>query len=140
MFRKALLFLACGALVAAACLGETKRITLRDGRVLIGQVVEKTKATVKVKVKLGVLTFPLEEVRSIEDVFDPKDAYAKKLAKLDKTSASAQLSMGQWAMDQGLLKESRGHLQAALKLEPDNERASLLLRQVMSRLAKSTEM
>jgi hypothetical protein len=104
---------------------------------LVGEVVEKGKETIKIRIRLGVLSFPLSEVKSIEPVHDPKSEYGERLAKLDKTSVAAQLALGRWAMDQGMLKEAQERFQAAAKLAPDDERAALLLRQVTARLDKA---
>jgi hypothetical protein len=136
MRSRALLLAACLSIAASFCLaGELKRIKLRDGRVIEGQIVEKTQTSIKVRMKLGELTFPTDQVTSMEDVHDAKADYEQRLAKLKKDDAGAQVELGRWAMEQGLLAEARTRFQAALELKKDDERAALLLRQVEAKLA-----
>jgi len=134
--RTNILVAACVMLAATACFAQPlKLIRLRDGRVLEGRIVERTDKIIKVRMKLGELSFPADQVVAVDDAFDPRGEYDKRLAAVDKTSPVAQVALGQWAMEQGFLREAKGHFQAALALQKDNERAALLLRQVEAKLA-----
>lgn len=137
MLRNALMCLAACLAAAALCLAQAQRITLKDGRIIEGEIVEKTDAAVKVKVKIGVLTFPSDQIESIEEVVDPKREYQNRLAKLSPTNVDGQVALGQWAVEQGFLKEARERFEAALKVNKNHERAALLLRDVQARIERA---
>lgn len=137
MRTRALLVVGCLAVTAAFCLADgLKRIKLRDGRVVEGEIVEKTADSIKLRMKLGELTFPAGQVVTMEDVYDAKADYEQRLAKLKKDDAGANVELGRWAMEQGLLAEARKHFKAALEINKDDERAALLLRQLEAKLAQ----
>jgi len=138
MLKHALVAVACCLLLAATSQAELKQIKLKNGRVFVGDVVEKTKDGIKVKGKLAVLFYPSDEIESIEAVRDPKAEYAQRLAKVDKASAGAHVRLGRWAMDNKLYKQAAECFRAALKIKKDHERAKLLLRQAEAKLAENT--
>ncbi len=125
-------------LLSATCLAEKKRIRLKNGRVFVGEIIEKTDDGIKVKGKLAVVFYRNDQIEAIESIRDPKGGYIQRLAKLDKTSAEAHVKLGQWAMENKLYKEAAACFQAALAIEKDHESAALLLRQAKARLKKVT--
>ena len=125
-------------LLSAACLAEKKRIRLKNGRVFVGEIVEKTEDGIKVKGKLAVVFYPSDQIEAIESIRDPKSEYVQRLVKLDKANAEAHVKLGQWAMENKLYKEAVACFQAALAIKKDHERAALLLRQAKARLKKET--
>lgn len=93
-------------------------ITLRDGRVIEGDVIADDGKTVKVKVRFGALTFDREQILSIEEKPTPEQEYEERLKTLDEKDARAQFEIGQWAESVKLEKEAVRHFIAAAKLDP----------------------
>jgi len=137
-FRNAMLSVACCLLLVSTCSAAKKRIRLKDGRVIVGDVVGRTEKVLKVKLKIAEVSYPLDQVVSIEDISDPKTEYAGRLAKLDKKSADANVDLAQWAMENKMYKEAIERLEAALAIDADSLRAKLLLRQAKAKLASSS--
>ena len=137
MLKRVLLPAALVLSLAATGLAEKKRITLKNGRVFVGDVVERTDKGIKVKGKLAVVFYPKAQIESIEDIRDPQSDFAERLAKIDKTSADAHVKLGRWAMDRKLHKQAVACFQGALKIKKDDERAKLLLRQAQAKLKDS---
>ena len=123
--------------VSAACLAEKKRIRLKGGRVIVGEVIEKTKEGIKVQGKIAVVFYKHEQIEAIEDIVDPKVEYRKRLAALKKGDAAGQVALGEWALDRKMYKEAVQCFKAALKIDKSNERASLRLRQAKAKLGEA---
>ncbi|MBL7133222.1 MAG: hypothetical protein ISS78_03920, partial [Phycisphaerae bacterium] len=123
--------------IAATAAGQTKVVTLKDGRKFTGEVT-KTTTGYKVKIKLAVFIFAAEQVASITDVAKPEDEYKQRLAKIDPKNAEARLSLAQWAYKKGLLKIAKKEAEAALAIDRELEMATLLLRRVNTKLSLAT--
>jgi len=135
--RNALLSIVCCLLFVSTCSAVKKRIKLKDGRVIVGEVVERTATALKVKLKIAVVSYPLDQVVSIKDISDPKTEYASRLLELDRKDADANVNLGQWAMDNKLYKEAIERLKAALAINANSLRAKLLLRKAKAESAEA---
>lgn len=125
-------FLLCLAL-ASFCLAEKKQIKLKNGDTIVGEVVEQTPEGIKVKGTLATVFYPKDQIVSIEAVYDVKEDYADRLAKLKKDDFKSLVELGRWALDNKLYAPAVKHLEAAVKIKSD-ERAKLLLRQAKAKL------
>lgn len=118
MFRT----LALLALFPAQLLADV--VTLKDGRVLEGEVTQDDGKIVKIKLKKGSFTFKREEVASVEEKATPEEEYKARLAKLDGKSATAHLELAQWTAGRDLPDEALYHFLEAAKLDPALKAAS----------------
>lgn len=135
MYRKALFSLACSLLIAATALAATKIVKLKDGRELTGEVVKTEDGKIIVKTKYGE-SAPInpEDIESMEDVVTPEEEYAQKLKEIDPKSAEDHYKLGKWAFEKGLLEIAEKELKEALEIDPDHERAALMLRRVQAKM------
>lgn len=124
--------------LASLCLAEKKQIKLKNGETIVGEVVEQTPEGIKVKRALATVFYPKDQIVSIEALYDLKEDYADRLAKLKKDDFKSQLALGRWALDNKLHTEAVKHLEAAVKIKSD-ERAKLLLRQAKAKLAAAQD-
>jgi len=120
--------------MASFCLAEKKQIKLKNGETIVGEVVEQTPEGIKVKGPLATVFYPRDRIVSIEAVYDVKEDYADRLAKLKKDDFKSRMELGRWALENKLHAEAVEHLEAAVKIKSD-ERARLLLRQAKASLA-----
>ena len=114
------------ALLAASVLAggvSADIITLKNGRVIEGDVIKDDGTTVKVKLKYGALTLERSEIASIEEKPTPEQEYETRVAALDATDAKAQLELAEWAASKKLEDEAVKHFIEAWKLDPDLARA-----------------
>ena len=138
MSRRACTIVVALLLVAVAPgLAAKKRIRLKSGRVIVGEVIEKTSEGVKVKGKIAVELIKNEDIASIEDVLNPKAEYRKRLAAIKKGDAKGHVALGQWAMDQKMYAEAVARFEEALKIDKSNEQAKLLLRLAKAKQAEA---
>ena len=142
MFRRTLVVVVCLLSVSVSALGETMKVTFKDGRRPLTGEVEKIDGgkQYKITVFVGgkpvmVQTVKAEEIRSMVKVTTPTDEYQQRLKKIDPNSALHRFKLGEWAFGAGLLKIAVHELETALKLRPDYETAALLLKQVKARIA-----
>jgi hypothetical protein len=108
----AVLFL-CAASFAAADV-----VTLKDGRVLEGKVLEDDGKVLKIKLKKGNMTLDHKDIASIVQKPTAEEEYKARMAKLDVNSGPAQLEIGKWASSRELPDEAVHHLIAAYKIDP----------------------
>lgn len=132
MLRHALLASVALLLLLSPALADTKKVVLKDGRELIGEVT-KTPGGWEVKTKLGVVPVPGDQVVSMTEIVTPEQEYKNRLAKINPDSAEDHFALAQWTYQNNLLEAARRELQAALKIKPNHEKAQLLLRQVEAR-------
>ena len=125
MSKKTLLPLVGCLLIAAIAFGDLKTITLKDGRKYTGEI---SRTRDGFTIKIGQISFGVDanEVVSIVDVMTPELMYRKKLKEIDPNSANDHLLLGQWAIKQNSLEIARDELDAALRIDPNLEKASLL--------------
>ena len=132
-----------GLILVVACLvtltslqAETKTLVLKDGAKVTGEVTE-VEDGYEVKTRFGIRKVKRYEVKEILVTLTPEEEYAKLLDDLDESDPDAQLKLGQWAMENGLLAEAKERFQDVLELRSDDEKAQLLLRQVETLLEEA---
>ncbi|MBI2923321.1 MAG: hypothetical protein HYY18_19870 [Planctomycetes bacterium] len=91
----ALLFLA-STLTAAA-----DKVTLKDGRVYEGAVVEENDKSVKIRTARATLTFPRDQVASIERTSSPLQERESRLEALDPKEPVKYVETAEWMLDAG---------------------------------------
>jgi len=136
MARQPAIVLVLCLLVTTAGIAQTKLVKLRDGRKLEGEVT-RVDGEYVIQTRFGTVRIAARDVVSITESVTPQDEYKQRLAKIDPQSASDHYELGKWALDKGMLKTARDELKKAVALQPDFERASLLLRQVEARILES---
>lgn len=142
MFKKWILASMIVLVLAGAVFGKTQVIKLKDGRSFTGEVT-KTEGGYRIKTKHAVLTFSADQVAKIEDATTSATEYEDLVKKIDPKKPEDHFGLANWAIKRGLakatdqqLKIARKHLEIALKLKPDYERAKLLLQLVNARIDK----
>jgi len=132
-----------GLILVVACLvtltslqAETKTLILKDGARVTGEVTE-VEDGYEVKTRFGIRKVKRYEVKEIIVTLTPEEEYAKLLDELDESDPDAQLKLGQWAMENGLLAEAKERFEGVLELRSDDEKAQLLLRQVETLLEEA---
>jgi len=98
-----------------------ERVTLKNGDVFEGKIVEKSDECVVLKTKYGVLRIPHSDIKSIEKL--ETDEYAKKCKEL----AEAHFRLALWCKERGMEKRAKEHLRIVIKLNPDHAEARKLL-------------
>ena len=134
--RACLSILCCRLLATGYCLAEKKQVKLKNGKTVIGEVVEQTPEGIKLKGPFATLFYPKDQIVSIEPLYDVKEDYADRLSKLKKDDFEGQLALGQWALENKLYPEAVKHLEEAVKLK-DEDRARLLLRQAKAKIEEA---
>jgi hypothetical protein len=136
MFKVVLTGLVATTLIVCVsiCLAdETKKITLTDGKQVVGEVT-KTDTGYSVKTKYGTVQYTFDQVQSVADVGTPQDEYQQRLAKIDPNSAQEHFELAKWASANGMLETALAEVQQALKLKPGNDEYDALRRQIEARL------
>lgn len=140
MLRRALTVTVCLVAISASAFGETMVVRLRDGRTITGQV-EKINDGKEYKITRFVggrpvmtLTVKVSEVLEMKKASLPTDEYTERLKRIDPNKAEDHFKLAQWAHRKGMLKIAVHELETALKLKPNYERASLLLKQLKARI------
>ena len=127
-------------LLVGICVGQTMIVTLKDGRKIIGEVT-KTEDGYLVKRKLGSGTASVpvrkDEVASIKEMVTPEQEYKARLKKVDAKNPRDRLDLAKWALGKNMLAIARTECDEALKLDPEFERARLLLRQIEAKEEKA---
>ncbi|NUN49064.1 MAG: hypothetical protein HUU15_09580 [Candidatus Brocadiae bacterium] len=96
-------------------------VTLKDGRVLEGEILSDDGKTVRIRLRKGTVTVTRDQIESIERKTSPAEEYAARALKVDAKSAAAQLELGQWAAENDFPAEAAVHLLAAWDLDPTLE-------------------
>jgi len=110
------LFFAPG-LLACALLVSADEITLKDGRVIEGEVTLDDGTTVKVKLKKGSLTLDRKDVVGIVKKLTADQEYAQRKAKLPSKDARASLDLAVWCASRKLEDEAIVHFLEAHGLD-----------------------
>ncbi len=106
-------------LLLAAGAARADLITLKDGRVIEGDVISDDGKVVKVKLRMGAVTLEKDQIASIEEKATPEQEYEARLAKLDAGSARENFDLGAWAEMVRLEKLAVKHYIAAATLDPE---------------------
>ncbi len=123
--------------------GKTKVVKLVDGRTLTG-VVREIKDGIELETKFGVVRFKRDQIESMTDVAPKADEYAARKAKIDESSSKDFYELARWVWDNyrndtDMLQKAREDIEESLNIDPANERAKLLLRQVDAVLNGSSQ-
>lgn len=129
MKKYSLLALVFCLLLGSWALAETQTITLKNGQTITGEVI-KTAKGYEVKALGGVVAFPFDEVASVTAVSDPDKEYKERLSKIDPNNVDQHIGLAEWALEKNRLDIAKAELDKALALQPNNEKASLLMRKV----------
>ena len=128
-------------LLVSVCVGQTMIVTLKDGRKIIGEVTKTDDGyLVKRKIGKGTASVPVrkDEVVSIEAMVTPEQEYKDRLKKIDAKNPRDRLDLSKWALGENMLAIARTECEEALKLDPEFERARLLLRQIEAKEEKAS--
>ena len=119
-----------GLVVAAWCArANADIITMDDGRTYEGTAVTEGDV-VKVKTKMGELTFPKDKVAKIEKVKSSAEAYKEKLAGLKDDDAEGHYQLALWCREKKLFKEMNQEFEKTIAANPEHEAARLALNYV----------
>jgi tetratricopeptide (TPR) repeat protein len=139
MFRNVAVAVLCCLALAASAWGQSKVVTLKDGKQIIGEVTEMKNAY-QIKLKSGIIAiYAKSDVAKIEEETSPKQEFEQRLAKLDPASADQHYALGEWAFGKGMYEEAQKVLQKALKIDAAHTKSKLLLVQVEAQLKLSGE-
>ncbi len=138
MNKYALSIITCCLVLTALTVAEQKKITLTDGRVLIGEV-EETDEGYQITLRQGaVITKTKEEVEKIEAFKTVQDEYQQKLDKIKEKGQhedpEAHYKLAMWAYENDKLEIARKELKETIRLDPQHEKAKLLLRVVEGKI------
>jgi hypothetical protein len=117
--------LAALALAAAASADE---ITLKDGRVLKGDVTSDDGKVVKIELRKGSVTVDKTDVVSIVEKPTAEQEYEARKAKLDVGNARAHLELGTWCAKNDLPEEAVRHFLEAHRLDSSLDAAAVELK------------
>ena len=107
------LVLLCASTFAAADI-----VTMKDGRVVEGKILEDNGTAIKIKLKKGTMSFDHKDIASIEKKATPEEEYKERFAKLDPKSAAGHFELGKWAGGRELEEEAIFHCLAAYRIDP----------------------
>lgn len=103
-------------------------IQTRDGRTIEGKILEKTATAYRVRVALGVIEIPLDQVRGEPIRGEQKQTeFEARWMKLAADDVAGRIAIAQWARSKGLKQESDRAYRDVLRLDPDHEGARLAL-------------
>ncbi|MDP6546087.1 MAG: hypothetical protein QGH60_19065 [Phycisphaerae bacterium] len=138
--KKAVLSLAVILLFAAGAFAKTQALIRKDGRRHVGLISKaQDKDGYNVKMRIGVIFVPSNEVARIEDATTPLEEFRGRLAKIKPADVKARYKLAQWAFRKRLLSESGDVLKAILKVEPNHKRAKLLLEEIEARKVRTED-
>ncbi|MCK4601752.1 MAG: hypothetical protein KAU28_04765, partial [Phycisphaerae bacterium] len=101
--------------------------------------VTETEDGYEVRTRMGVVKLQRHEVESITDVVDPKQEYDERLAELADDDVDGHIGLGRWASENELTDEAMARFRHVLEIEPDNQEAALLLRQLEADLEREAD-
>ncbi len=102
------------------------RVHLKSGRTLEGEVIDRGDR-VEIKLKLGSITVPKDEIASIEPVVDPTETYREKAAALGADDADGHFQLAQWCQMRGLQEQARTELLKVIEIDPEHTQTRALL-------------
>jgi hypothetical protein len=102
-------------------------VYLKGGAVFSGRIVEQTKTTVSVDIGEGVVGVPMSRVERIVKGRSPLDEYDERARGLAPKDVDGWRSLGHWASQQGLAKQSRQAYETVLATAPDDTESRLAL-------------
>jgi hypothetical protein len=138
--KKAILSLAIISMFVTGALAKTQALTRKDGRKHVGLITQDlARDGYTVKMRVGEVFVPSDQVASIEDAGTPAEEFRAQLAKIKPADVKARYKLAKWAFSQGLLEEPQGVLKDLLKIDPSHERAQLLLKQISAKMVRTED-
>ena len=138
--KKAVLSLAVILLFAAGALAETQALIRKDGRRHVGLITkDEDRDGYNVRMRIGVIFVPSNEVARIEDATTPLEEFRSRLAKLKPKNVKERYRLAQWAFNKGLLSEAGDVLNAILKIDANHERAKLLIAEIAAKKKRTDD-
>ncbi len=122
--------------VAATGVAQTKKVTRKSGRALIGTVT-KTDDGYDVRTKAGVVQVPADDVVSIVAYVSFEQEYSRRLLLLKSDDVEGHYRLALWCRGQKRRKEAGDELRTVLKIKPTHENAKLLLQLIEEELAEA---
>lgn len=98
-----------GCLLACALLASADEITLKDGRVVEGEITQEDEKVVKLKLKKGAMTLDRKDIVGIVRKPTADQEYAQRKAKLPPKDAKASLELATWCASRKLEAEAIAH-------------------------------
>jgi hypothetical protein len=114
------------ALLATAARADV--VTLKDGRVLEGEITQEDDTIVKLKMSKGAMTIHRADIEKIERKPTPEQEYKLRLAKIDPKKIADRLALGDFASNHGMESEAVEQYHAAWALDAKSEAAAAGLR------------
>lgn len=116
------------AVFSFAAISAGDEVTLKDGRVIEGDVTEDDGKVLKIRLRKGTVTLDRADVVSVVEKPTPEQEYEERLSRLAAGDAAAQLEFALWAGSHGFEDEAVRHLLEAHRLDPALERAEAELK------------
>lgn len=110
-------------LLLLASAAPADRVELKDGQVLIGQVVRSEGF---LHVRRGGRTeeeIPTDQIRRVVSDDQLRGQLRQKLAKIDPKDLDGRIQLGQWARDNGLIVQAEGIFREVLAVDGDHAEA-----------------
>jgi len=107
--------------------GFADQVYLKGGAVFTGRIVEQTETSVSVDIGEGVVGAPMSRVERIVKGRSALDEYDERAGRLKPEDVDGWRSLGAFASQQGLAKQSREAYENALAYAPDDTEARLAL-------------
>jgi hypothetical protein len=123
MRRAAVVWLVVASFTATA---GADRVTLKDGRVFEGAAQESAGA-VTITLEYGCVSFPLSDVKTIEQMPTPAEALDDQLSKIDRKDADALCRLAAWAKDHDLPRKGDELAREVIALDADHAGTRKLL-------------
>ena len=102
---------------------------MKDGRTVEGQVIEETSSVVKIKTRVGTLTFKPAEIERIERKKSAVEEFDERYAAAE--GADDFHALGLWAEKQRMRKHSKRAMRKAVEVDPMHEAANTWLGNVL---------
>lgn len=119
------------ALALVPALVGADDVYLVGGGRLSGVVLERTPASLTIRVGPGLITIPASRVERVVAGRSPLETYEERAGRLSRDDAPGWLALASWAKDQGLLTQARAAFEHVALLAPDNAAAQRALGNVL---------
>src|SRR5262245_10501966 len=110
-------------LLAVPALALADEVYLKDAGVISGRIVEHTETMIVVDNGDGTLGVPTSRVERIVKSKSAVEEYDERAGRLGPEDGGGWRSLGRWATQQGLSKQSRQAYERVLALAPDDPEA-----------------
>src|SRR6185503_18172593 len=94
--------LAVALLLLLPAYAHADALILKNGRRIVGVIVERTPDMIFMEVGPGRIGFPMSKVERIETTPSSLDEYRRRAARLASADAAGWLELGLWASEQAM--------------------------------------